>query len=130
MQVFCFPLFFRYDVFKENITIQRVTIIPKIEKHFYEPKPPKKEDIIIKIGKYRFYFQNYYRIISLVNDFLLGLLYFGGSLSNLLGGPKILGQILFLTGSFFLIMRPILKILRSISFYNEEKIQKSKKNTN
>lgn len=97
--------------------------MPKIEKHSYESKPPKKEDIIIEIGKYRFYFQNYYRIISLTNDFLLGVLYFAGSLSNLLGGPKILGQILFLTGSFFLIMRPILKILRSIYFYNEDKIK-------
>lgn len=101
--------------------------MPKIEKRTHQSEPPEYEDVIVKFGKYRFYFQNYYRIISLVNDLLLGTLYFGGSLSNLLDGPKILGQVLFLTGSFFLIMRPVLKLLHTIYFYNENKLEESKK---
>lgn len=93
--------------------------MPKINRREHEVKPKKEEDIIVKIGKYRFYFHNYYTILSLVNDFLMGALYFAGSLSNLLKGPAILGQILFLLGSFFLLMRPVLKMINNIFFYNE-----------
>lgn len=97
--------------------------MPKIEKREREVKPQKAEDVIVKVGKYRFYFQNYYTIISLANDLLTGGLYFVGSLSNLLGGPPIVGQILYILGGFFLLMRPILKILRNIFFYNEQQYQ-------
>ena len=98
-------------------------MMPKIERRKSETKPPKDEDIIVKVGKYRFYFQNYYTIISLANDMLTGSLYFIGSLSNLLGANPMVGQILYILGGFFLLMRPILRILRNIFFYDEEQFQ-------
>lgn len=97
--------------------------MPKIERYQHNREPKKDQDLIIKIGRFRFYFQNYYTIISLVNDLLTGGLYFAGSLSNLLGGPEMVGQILYILGGFFLLMRPVLRIFRNIFFYDEEQFQ-------
>lgn len=81
------------------------------------------EDLIIKIGKFRFYFQNYYTIISLINDLLIGSLYFLGSIMSLINGPQWIQQWSYLAGAFFLFMRPILKIIRNIFIYDKKEFQ-------
>lgn len=81
------------------------------------------EDLIVKLGKFRFYFQNYYTIISLINDLLLGALYFIGSMSSIIGGPQWIQKLSYLAGAVFLLMRPILKIFRNIFIYDKEEYQ-------
>lgn len=98
--------------------------MPEIEHKKREPQLAKEEDVIIKTGRFRIYFQNYYTIISLVNDILTGGLYFAGSISNLLGAPAIIGNITYLAGGFFLLMRPMLRIIRNVFIYNEEEYQR------
>ena len=98
--------------------------MPEIKHKEREPHLDKKEDVIIKSGRFRIYFQNYYTIISLINDILTGGLYFIGSISNILGAPVIIGNIAYLVGGFFLLMRPILKIFRNVFIYNEEEYQR------
>lgn len=98
--------------------------MPKFEKiKEYKPEPPKEEDVVLKIGRFRLYFQNYYTIISLSNDLLTGLLYFMGSLANLLGANPLVGQIMYILGGFFLLMRPIIRIIRNVFIYNKEQYQ-------
>lgn len=92
-----------------------------IERKKYERKHFEAEDIIIKTGKFRIYFQNYYTIIALGNDILLGGLFFMGSLTTLLSGPAWIRQWAYLIASFFMLMRPTLRILRNIFIYNKDK---------
>ena len=98
--------------------------MPEIEHKKREPHLAKEEDVIVKTGRLRIYFQNYYTIISLVNDILTGGLYFAGSISNLLGAPAIIGNVTYLAGGFFLLMRPMLRIIRNVFIYNEEEYQR------
>lgn len=97
--------------------------MPKIRKKEHKRKIPKDKDIILKIGRLRIYFQNYYMIISLINDVLLGLLFFIGSVATLLNGPKWIKQWSYLIGALFMLMRPILKILGNIFIYDKEEFQ-------
>lgn len=98
--------------------------MPKIEKiKEYKPEQPKEQDVVMKVGRFRFYFQNYYTIISLTNDLLTGLLYFIGSLSSLLGADPMIGQIMYILGGFFLLMRPIIRIIRNVFIYNKEQFE-------
>ena len=79
-----------------------------------------KNDIILNVGSFEVYFENIYSIYSLINDLLIGLLFIVGSISNLLNGPPILGQILFLIGSVALILRPLIKIIQNTHVYQEK----------
>lgn len=86
-----------------------------------------KNDIIINIGSFEVYFENIYSIYSLINDLLIGILFTGGSLSNLLDGPPRLGQTLFSIGSIALILRPLLKIIQNTHVYKEQNEHKKSK---
>ncbi len=88
--------------------------MPEIKRKQREPKPPKAEDIIVKTSKFRIYFQNYYTILSLGNDLLLGGLYLLGSLTTVFNGPEWMREYSYLAGAFFMLMRPLLKIFRNI----------------
>lgn len=95
----------------------------KIRSKDYKLKSrPKKRDIKVSIGGLELYFENVYSIISLINDLLLGVLYLVGSLSNLLNGPEMLGQISYLIGSIFLILRPLIKLGQNIFIYKDKKL--------
>lgn len=99
--------------------------MPKIEKiKEYKTEQPKEQDVVLKVGKFRFYFQNYYTIISLTNDLLTGLLYFVGSVASLLGANPLVNQIMYILGGFFLLMRPIIRIIRNVFIYDQEQFQK------
>lgn len=97
--------------------------MPTIKRKKREPKETKAEDVIVKVSNFRFYFQNYYTLITLINDFLLGILFFIGSLATILEGPEWIRQYSYLVGAFFMIMRPIFKIMRNVFIYDKEEFQ-------
>lgn len=93
---------------------------PYIEKKEHELGPQKEEDVIVKTGRFRIYFQNYYTLISLINDIFTGVLYLTGSLIQTFTDFVTFGNYLFIFASFFLLMRPILKILHNVFLYDEK----------
>lgn len=95
--------------------------MPKIERKEHEVVPDKEEDIEIKSGRFRLYFQNRYTLISLVNDILTGVFYIIGSLATLTDIPDIYGTYLYLIGGAFLTARPILKIFHNVFIYDDKK---------
>lgn len=95
--------------------------MPKIERKEHEVVPDKEEDIEIKSGRFRLYFQNRYTLISLVNDILIGIFYIIGSLATLTDIPDIYGTYLYLIGGVFLTARPILKIFHNVFIYDDKK---------
>lgn len=94
--------------------------MPEIEKKEHDLEPGKEEDIVVKAGNFRVYFQNYYTIISLGNDLFTGVLYLSGSLVQTFTDLEIVGMYLYIFASFFLLMRPVLKIMHSVFIYREE----------
>ncbi len=96
--------------------------MPKIERKKHEVIPDKEEDIEIKTGRFRLYFQNRYTLISLTNDILTGIFYMIGSLATLTPIPDVYGTYLYLIGGFFLTARPILKIFHNVFIYDDEKL--------
>ncbi len=93
----------------------------KIRSKKYKLESQPKKDIIVEIGDLELYFQNAYSIVSLINDMLIGVLYLGGSLSNLLNGPELLGKVLYLLGSISLILRPLIQLVQNVYVYREKK---------
>lgn len=96
---------------------------PDIEKKEHDVGPEKEEDVIVKTGHFRIYFQNYYTLISLINDIFTGVLYLTGSLTQTFTDFETVGSYMFIFASFFLLMRPILKILHNVFLYSEEEYQ-------
>lgn len=100
--------------------------MPKIERKKHDVIPDKEEDIEIKTGRFRLYFQNRYTLISLTNDILTGIFYMIGSLATLTPIPDIYGTYLYLIGGFFLTARPILRIFHNIFIYDDTKLARKK----
>lgn len=94
-----------------------------IEKKEHKVEPGKDEDVVVKVGGFRIYFQNYYTIISLSNDLLTGVLYLSGSLVQTFTEMDRLGMYLYIFASFFLLMRPILKIVQYVYLYNKDQYE-------
>lgn len=94
--------------------------MPTIETKEHDVSPGKEEDVIVKAGRFRIYFQNYYTIISLGNDLFTGILYLTGSLVQTFTDLDTVGMYLYIFASFFLLMRPILKIMHNVFLYSEE----------
>lgn len=90
--------------------------MPTIETKEHDVSPGKEEDVIVKAGRFRIYFQNYYTIISLGNDLFTGILYLAGSLVQTFTDLDTVGMYLYIFASFFLLMRPILKIMHNVFF--------------
>lgn len=93
--------------------------MPKIERKTHEVENDMEEDIELKSGRFRVYFQNRYTLISLLNDLLVGLVYILGSISSLIGLPSIYGTYFYLAGGVFLILRPLIKIIHNIYIYKD-----------
>ncbi len=96
--------------------------MPKINRKKHDLHPGKEEDIEIKSGRFRLYFQNRYSLISLTTDLLTGIFYVIGSIASLTPIPDIYGTYLYLVGAIFLTARPILKIFHNIFIYDDKKI--------
>ena len=97
----------------------------KLKRKTYEENS-EAEDIVVKIGPLRLYFQNVYTIISLINDIFTGSLYFIGSICNFFGAPAIYGNTLFLIGGFSFVMRPIIKLIHNIHIYKQDKVKRQR----
>lgn len=93
--------------------------MPKIKRKEHKLDTGKDEDVELKAGRLRIYFQNRYNLISLINDFLVGIMYILGSLLPMMGFPSQYGTYLYLAGGVFLTMRPVLKILHNIYVYTD-----------
>lgn len=59
----------------------------------------------------------------MLNDVLLGGLYLTGSIATILDSPKWIRQWSYLLGAFFMLMRPILKILRNVFIYDKKEFR-------
>lgn len=94
----------------------------KVSRKKHDIIPGKEEDIELKTGRFRLYFQNRYSIISLINDLITGLFYLIASITSLTSVPDIYGTYLYLLGAIFLTARPILKIVNNIFIYDDKKI--------
>lgn len=81
----------------------------------------EKNFLDIHLGTYELSFNKKYRLISLLNDFTLGLLFLIGSVFFLFEPLKTAGAILFIVGSAQLLARPIIKILHAFQFYHKRK---------
>ncbi|WP_082220138.1 YrhK family protein [Jeotgalibaca dankookensis] len=98
--------------------------MPEIKKKRYQSEPSEAEDVVIKAGKFRIYFQNYYTLISLGNDFLIGVLYLFGAIASMVDRiPDLFSQWTYVFGAIFLIARPLLKILRNVFIYDKNEFQ-------
>ncbi|GAB2318759.1 hypothetical protein IRB23SM22_10170 [Alkalibacterium sp. s-m-22] len=98
--------------------------MPTIETKEHDVSPGKEEDVIVKAGRFRIYFRNYYTIISLGNDLFTGILYLAGSLVQTFTDLDTVGMYLYIFASFFLLMRPILKIMHNVFLYSEEEYRR------
>lgn len=94
--------------------------MPKIKRKKHEVEAGKDEDVELKTGPLRVYFQNKYSLISLINDVLLGLAYTVASVGNLLGWPSIYSTYLYVVGALFLLLRPVFQIMRNVSIYKDK----------
>lgn len=97
---------------------------PEIEKKEHKINPGKDEDVVVKVGGFRIYFQNYYTIVSLTNDLLTGGLYLSGSLVQTFTDMERVGMYLYIFASFFLLMRPVLRIIKYVYFYDKDEYEK------
>jgi hypothetical protein len=97
---------------------------PEIEKKEHKIDPGKDEDVVVKVGGFRIYFQNYYTIVSLTNDLLTGGLYLSGSLVQTFTEMERVGMYLYIFASFFLLMRPVLRIIKYVYFYDKDEYEK------
>lgn len=100
--------------------------MPKIERKAHEVETALEEDIEIQGKRFRLYFQNRYAMLSLIVDLLTGFFYIIGSVAALTPIPDRTGMYFYLTGSIFLAIRPILRIIKNIFIYDDMKAAKNK----
>lgn len=70
----------------------------------------------IQMGTYEVTFSKKYRLIALLNDFMLALEFLVGSVLFLFESTLTVGTILFIIGSAQLLARPIIKIIHAFHF--------------
>ncbi|WP_436372089.1 YrhK family protein [Cytobacillus sp. BC1816] len=74
----------------------------------------QQENVHIEIGDYEMIIEKRYRIVSLINDLLLGVLYFIGSILFLTDVSQAVSISFFLAGSIMMIIRAGLNILKDL----------------
>ncbi|MDV2683688.1 YrhK family protein [Alkalihalophilus lindianensis] len=84
------------------------------------PKIKNGEEYLdVKMGRMRIYFDKRYRVISTINDLLIGILFVVGSILNFFDEAEMIGLISYLAGSTFLVARPILRLMHSATLRKE-----------
>lgn len=101
--------------------------MPQINRKSHEVEAALEEDVEIQGKRFRLYFQNRYTILSLAVDLLTGFFYILGSVAALNPIPDRVGMYFYLTGSIFLAIRPILRIIKNIFIYDDLKVEKANK---
>ncbi|RBP95942.1 YrhK-like protein [Cytobacillus firmus] len=74
----------------------------------------QQENVHIEIGDYEMIIEKRYRVVSLINDLLLGVLYFIGSILFLTDVSQAVSISFFLAGSIMMIIRAGLNILKDL----------------
>ena len=74
----------------------------------------QQEDVHIEIGDYEMIIEKRYRLVSFINDLLLGVLYFIGSILFLTDVSQAVSISFFLAGSIMMIIRAGLNILKDL----------------
>lgn len=74
----------------------------------------QQEDVHIEIGDYEMIIEKRYRVVSFINDLLLGVLYFIGSILFLTNVSQAVSISFFLAGSIMMIIRAGLNILKDL----------------
>lgn len=74
----------------------------------------QQEDVHIEIGAYEMIIEKRYRVVSFINDLLLGVLYFIGSILFLTDISQAVSISFFLAGSIMMIIRAGLNILKDL----------------
>jgi len=103
-----------------------MSLLPRINKKEIE----KRTDLEIQKGQFKIYFMEYYSILKLIGDILVGLFFIIGALLNFWEGMQTLSKISYLIGSLSFSIRPTLNIIRRTWIFNgkqKDKNSKSKK---
>lgn len=74
----------------------------------------QQEDVHIEISAYEMIIEKRYRVVSFINDLLLGVLYFIGSILFLTDVSQAVSISFFLAGSIMMIIRAGLNILKDL----------------
>ncbi|MCM3394505.1 YrhK family protein [Cytobacillus oceanisediminis] len=74
----------------------------------------QQEDVHIEIGAYEMIIEKRYRVVSFINDLLLGVLYFIGSILFLTDVSQAVSISFFIAGSIMMIIRAGLNILKDL----------------
>lgn len=85
----------------------------------------RNEYLDIKAGGFRLFFKKRYKLITTMNDILIGFFFVGGSILNFFSTTELYGRILYLCGSLMLASRPILRIAHDTSLRKEMKRSES-----
>lgn len=81
--------------------------------------------IVVKIGPFRLFYQNYYTAISLSLDVLVGTLYFTGSILSLFDQTAQYSTYLFILGGFLFVARPVVKLIDNFRHYARSERRKA-----
>ncbi|SDI79507.1 YrhK family protein [Alteribacillus bidgolensis] len=81
----------------------------------------EKHYVNIKAGRFRVFFRKRYRLITTLNDILIGFLFVLGSCLNFFQATANFGNVAYLLASFTLTVRPILKLIHNSTLRNEMK---------
>ncbi|MDQ0208894.1 YrhK family protein [Alkalicoccobacillus murimartini] len=84
-------------------------------------KKEEQEYIDLQAGIFRFFFRKRYRLITTVNDLLIGFFFVVGSCLNFSSQLETYGNTLYLCGSLLLASRPVLRMMHDTSLRNEMK---------
>ncbi|MFZ3577901.1 YrhK family protein [Virgibacillus sp. DJP39] len=87
----------------------------------------EKDFLDFQMGTYEISFNKKYRLISLMNDFTLGLEFLVGSVLFLFHSTQTAAIILFIIASAQLLARPVIKIVHAFSFSKVSNKSKNEK---
>lgn len=79
-------------------------------------KDNQAQDLNLQVGRFEVFFKQQYTILYNLNDVLMGLWFFIGSICFYWESTKTLGVTLFVLGSAQMIIRPLIRIIHRIHF--------------
>ncbi|WP_227521943.1 YrhK family protein [Bacillus solitudinis] len=86
------------------------------------PKITDEEEYLsIQAGRFRIFFNKRYRVITVLNDLLIGVLFLTGSCLNFFSITETYANVFYLLGSLFLVGRPVLRLMHNTSLRKEMK---------
>ncbi len=90
-------------------------------------KSDKQQYVDVQMGKHDLFFKKNYNILYTLNDILLGLWFFIGSIFFYFESLKTWGVTLFVIGSFQLLIRPTIRLVHRFHLRKHYKKEYEKK---